>query len=54
MFPHDELCMQNVASVTFIPFLKSHNFKFTTQTPNNLVTMLKDIDTTELCNYEEF
>ena len=51
MFPHDELCMQKVASVKFIPFLKSHNFKIY---HTNLVTMFKDIDTTELCNCEEF
>ena len=26
MFPHNELCMQKVASVTFMRFLKIHNF----------------------------
>ena len=26
MFPHNEFCMQKVASVTFIPFLKILNF----------------------------
>ena len=26
MFPHNEFCMQNVASVTFMPFLNIHNF----------------------------
>ena len=26
MFPHNELCMQIVGSVTFMPFLKIHNF----------------------------
>ncbi len=26
MFPHNEFCMQKVASVTFIRFLKIHNF----------------------------
>ena len=26
MFPHNKFCMQKVASVTFMPFLKIHNF----------------------------
>ena len=35
--------MQKVASVTFIPFLKIHNFIIYHQTPHNMVTMLKHI-----------
>ena len=35
--------MQKGASVTFIPFLKIHNFIIYHQTPHNLVTMLKHI-----------